>query len=171
MSRFAGQSKFFGGGDDTESSESNSDQEEEVKEVQKQQLVTKSKYMMGSDDEEEEERTIKSGNTKRAEALDKVLEDNRKHANIADFNSLDNDFTKLEAEIRKSGDVLFEEKGCKLPAKVLKIFALVEDTINNVTNEQKKKMSKINSVSFNKMKQKFKKYLQAEGEDEMTYEN
>jgi hypothetical protein len=42
--------------------------------------------MMGSDDEEEEERTIKSGATKRAEALDKVLDDTRKYLRIADFN-------------------------------------------------------------------------------------
>jgi hypothetical protein len=45
--------------------------------------------MMGSDDEEEEERTIKSGATKRAEALEKILDDLRKHTNISDFNALD----------------------------------------------------------------------------------
>ena len=50
------------------------------------------------------------------------------------------------------------------------MFALIEDSINEVTTEQKKKMSKINSVSFNKIKQRLKKYLSAEGEDEMTYE-
>jgi uncharacterized circularly permuted ATP-grasp superfamily protein len=63
--------------------------------------------MMGSDDEEEEERTIKSGTTKRAEALDKVLEEIRKHANILDFNALDNDLSKLESEIKKCADELF----------------------------------------------------------------
>ena len=31
-------------------------------------------------------------------------------------------------------------------------------------------MSKANSVSYNKIKQRFRKYLNAEGEDEMTYE-
>lgn len=91
---------------------------------------------MGSDDEEEEERTIKSGATKRAEALDKVLEDTRKHANISDFNSLDNDLTKLEVEIKKAAENdIFEEKGTKLSAKVLKLFVLVEDTINEVTKD------------------------------------
>ena len=115
--------------------------------------------MMGSDDEEEDERTIKSGATKRAEALDKVLEDTRKHANISDFNSLDNDLNKLEVEIKKAADEIFEEKGTKLPVKVLKLFMLIEDTINDVTAEQKKKMSKVNSVSYNKIKQRFKKYL------------
>ena len=32
-------------------------------------------------------------------------------------------------------------------------------------------MSKINSVSYNKIKQKFKKFLQGTGEGTMTYEN
>lgn len=41
---------------------------------------------MGSDDEEEEERTIKSGATKRAEALEKAIDDIRKHIKIEDFN-------------------------------------------------------------------------------------
>jgi len=111
-----------------------------------------SKYMIGSDDEEEEERTIKSGATKRAEALEKVLEEMRKHANIADFNSLDNDFTKFESEVKKVADEMFEEKGTKVPVKILKVLLLVEDAINEVTPEQKKKMSKINSVSYNKLK-------------------
>jgi hypothetical protein len=47
---------------------------------------------------------------------------------------------------------------------------LVEDTINEVSADQKKKMSKANSQSYNKLKQRFKKYLAAQGEDEMTYE-
>lgn len=129
----------------------------------------RSKYMIGSDDEEEE-RTIKSGATKRAEALEKVLEEMRKHANISDFNALDNDFNKMELEIKKAADQMFEEKGAKLPVRVLKVFMLVEDTINDVNAAQKKKMTKINSVSYNKLKQRFKKYLAAEGEGETTYE-
>jgi hypothetical protein len=60
--------------------------------------------MMGSDDEEEEERTIKSGATKRAEALEKILDDIRKHTNISDFNALDIDLGRMETEIRKNAD-------------------------------------------------------------------
>lgn len=127
--------------------------------------------MMGSDDEDEEQRTIKSGDTKRAEALDKVLDDTRKHVNIADFNAMDGDLNKLELEIKKAADGdLFEEKGAKLSLKVLKLFLMIEDTINEVTTEQKKKMSKINSVSYNRIKQRFRKYLQTTGELDMTYE-
>ena len=127
--------------------------------------------MMGSDDEEEEERTIKSGATKRAEALDKALDEAKKYVRIADFNQLDSGFGNLEKEIQIASDGdLFEEKGTKLPIKVLKLFLEYEDCINAVTNEQKKKMSKVNSVSFNRIKQKFKKFLQGTGEDNMTYE-
>lgn len=128
--------------------------------------------MMGSDDEDDEERTMKSGATKRAEALDKVLDDTRKYVRIADFNQLDSGFASLEKEIQiaSEGD-LFEEKGTKLPIKVLKLFLEFEDVIMAVTAEQKKKMSKVNSVSYNRIKQKFKKFLQGTGEDSMTYEN
>jgi len=131
----------------------------------------RSKYMMGSDDEDEEERTIKSGATKRAEALDKVLDETKKHANISDFNALDGDLNKVEQEIKKaaSGD-MFEEKGAKLPIKILKLFKMIEDSINEITTDQKKKMSKNNSVSHNRVKQRFRKYLQTTGEDDMTYE-
>jgi hypothetical protein len=55
--------------------------------------------MMGSDDEEEEERTIKSGATKRAEALDKAIDEAKKYVRIADFNQLDSGFGNLEKEI------------------------------------------------------------------------
>lgn len=100
MSRFAGQSKFFGGGDNTSSSDTESDQEqqEQSQEVT-QQPQKRSKYMMGSDDEEEEERTIKSGATKRAEALDKTIDEAKKYVRIADFNQLDSGFGNLEKEI------------------------------------------------------------------------
>ncbi len=85
--------------------------------------------MIGSDDEEEE-RTIKEGASKRAESLEKVFEEMRKHATNSDFNALDNDFNKMELDIKKATDEMFEEKGTKLPPAVLKVFMLVEDTIN-----------------------------------------
>ena len=105
--------------------------------------------MYDSDHEEEEERTIKSGQQKRLEALVKILDETKKHANINDFNNLDNDYQKLSKEIAKQKDLF---AGDNLPKKVLKVFMLVEDSLNNVTNAEKKKMSKINATSFNKLK-------------------
>ena len=108
MSRFAN-SKFFGGGDDSSSEESDHSQEEEQKQAVATAAVktTRAKFME-SDDEEEEERTIKSGKTKRLEALEKILEDTRKHANIGDFNALETDFNGLEAELKKGADFIME---------------------------------------------------------------
>jgi len=57
-----------------------------------------------------------------------------------------------------------------LPVKLLKLFLDIEDIITDVSAEQKKKMTKIKSVSYNRIKQKFKKFLQTTGEGEMTYE-
>ena len=88
-----------------------------------------------ADLDEPEERTIKSGLTKKQEALDKILEETRKHANIADFNALESDFFKLVDEIRNVSETLFEGKGSILPVKVLKVFMLIEDEINEVTPE------------------------------------
>ena len=129
----------------------------------------KTKFLRDSDNDEPEERTIKSGLTKKQEALDKILEETRKHANISDFNAVETDFFKLVDEIRNVSDVLFEGKGYILPIKVLKVFMLIEDEINDVTPEQKKKMSKANQTSYNKIKQKFKKYLAEEGDEDNLY--
>lgn len=112
--------------------------------------------MYDSDHSEEEERTFKSGAVKRLEALVKILDETKKHANIADFNMLDIDFEKLKVEVAKQKDLFVNDN---LPKRVLKVFMSVEDTINNVTGADKKKMSKPNATSFNKLKQKFKKYL------------
>lgn len=166
MSRFA----FYGNG----SSSSDSDSDSEKPSAETSQTATlmnkKSRYLF-DEANNEEERTIKSGATKRAEALEKALENTTKQANIADFNAMDDDFGKLEEEIRRASESeLFDEKGAKLPIKVLKTLMLVEDTLLGVTNEQKKKMSKVNSQSYNKMKQKFRKYIQNTGDGEWLYE-
>lgn len=57
-----------------------------------------------------------------------------------------------------------------MPVNVLTLFVLIEDTINEVTPEQKKKMNQNNSKSYNKVKQKFRKYLSGTGDDNMVYE-
>jgi len=124
----------------------------------------------GSDDESDEERTIKSGDTKRAEAIAKILERLKKHANTGDFGEIETDLAAMETEIKKNGDNILEEKGTKLPVMMLKVFMLLEETISEVTNEQKKKFNKAKSVSYNRVKQRFRKWLQAEGEGDENFE-
>ena len=170
MSRFAGAFNFGGGGDDSSSederSESGGEENQEATPAAAQKVST---YFMGSDDEDEE-RHFKLGKDKKWEALEKVLDECRKHANISDFNAMDSDLPKLAGEIEKNGPTLFQDKGDKLPNRVLKVLLQFEDTINEVTNAAKKKMNKTNAQAHNKIKQKFKKYIQGTGEGEHLYE-
>jgi len=83
---------------------------------------------------------------------------------------LESDLANIEREVKKAADnETFENKGMKLPVYVLKLFQLIEDTINDVTPDQKKKMKTNTSKSYNKVKQRFKKYL-AETGDDVKYE-
>jgi len=47
---------------------------------------------------------------------------------------------------------------------------VLEDAVLEVTNEQKKKMNKMNSQAFAKTKQKMKKFLTETGDDENKYD-
>ena len=171
MSRFAGAFNTFGGDDSSSeeerSSDGGSDNQEAAAAAGPQKVST---YFMGSDDEGEEERHFKTGDVKKWEALEKILDDCKKHANISDFNAMDSDLPKLAGEIEKSGNALFQEKGEKLPNRVLKVLMQFEDAINEVTNAMKKKMNKTNAQAHNKLKQKFKKYIQGTGDAEYLYE-
>ena len=65
---------------------------------------------------------------------------------------METDFTNLCAELEKVGPTLFAEKGDKLPNRVLKVLMKFEDSISEVTNAMKKKMSKSNASAHNKIK-------------------
>lgn len=56
-----------------------------------------------------------------------------------------------------------------LPGWVLKHLMEMEDCITGVTNAEKKKMSKLNSQAYNKVRQNLKKYLAENGDDENTF--
>ncbi len=83
---------------------------------------------------------------------------------------METDFTNLCAELEKAASTLFAEKGDKLPNRVLKVLMKFEDSIAEVTNAMKKKMNKSNASAHNKIKQKFKKYMQSTGSEEWLYE-
>lgn len=161
---------MFGGGASSSSESSDSDHSED----EKKEIATTAKkggYFLGGEDQEEEERVFKSGATKRAEALEKIIEETRKHAKINDFFQLDTDLNTLQTEIQKACDSnMFDEKGQKLPKNVLELLVLIEDSINEITAEKKKKMNKNNSTAYNKVKQKFKKFVSTTGDDEWLYE-
>ena len=143
MSRFAGAFNF-GGGDDSSSEEDNSSQEENQQQEQAQAATNQkvSKYFIDSDDEDEE-RHFKLGKDKKWEALEKVLEDCTRVANVQDFSKMDDNLPKLTAEIQKASTTLFQEKGDKLPNRVLKVLLLFDETISEISNAKKKTMGRI----------------------------
>ena len=121
MSRFE---KAFGRPQDTSSEDEESGSEGSQKPNEAIQTGGKiSKFMIDESSSEEEERKIRSGKTKRLEALEKILDGAKKHANIKDFEHLIEDFDMLTAEIKNQETTMYEEYGEKLPARVLKALA------------------------------------------------
>ena len=170
MSRFGAAFLNQNDSDSSSEEEQTSSEEEEQTQTAAQAKKIRGYGQSSSDDESDGERVIKSGKEKKSEALYKALDDVKKSINNGDFNMMDTNFAKLELEIKKSRDQLFKEGGEKIPSAVLKILELLDDTISEVTASVKKKMSKANATSHNKLKQRFKKYLQSEGEGDMLYE-
>ena len=169
---------------DSESSES-SDEEKKVaakKTVQPTAAPTATKSRFGktydeSSESEEEQRVVKTGQDKRREALTQMLADLKNHLKINDFGSLLSDFERLSEEVDKSlagNAALIElEKGDILPNVVVRAFVKIEDAINESTQAAKEKkltLSKQNSMSLNKLKQKLKKYLSSTGPADNNFE-
>ena len=141
MSRFE---KAFGKQQDTDSEEESSS-ENEQKEEEKTNAPTGGKgkiknYMMDDQSSEEEERKIRSGKTKRLEALEKILDGASKHAKIKDFENIIEDFDKLEKEIKNQEKPMYEEYGERLPNNVLKVLMQIEETITETTKAEVKAM-------------------------------
>ena len=166
-------SKFFSKAkdDDTSSSGSSSSDEEETKQTKK--VETKKKNIIGVDSDaesEEEERKVVAGADKSTNALTDVFDKMKNHIKIDDFVSLQTDFEEIVVEMQKCvGSVFATDKFQTLPPWVLKQFVALEDCINEVTPEQKKKMNKLNAQAFTKLRQKLKKYFAETGDNENFY--
>jgi hypothetical protein len=158
MSRFAGQGRMLFGGMAESSSEEEESSGEEVEEVKEEVKTQKRGYLEISSDSDDEERVFKTGQQKKDEAFQKILDDTHKHCMNDDFNQIEDDMVKLDTEIKKASEVIYKE-GEKLRSKILKCFMELEDTINAIDNAAKKKMNKNNATAYNKVKQKFKKYM------------
>lgn len=120
---------------------------------------------------------VKTGQDKRREALTQMMADLKNHLKINDFGSLLSDFERLSEEVDKSlngnAALIDLEKGDILPNVVARAFVKIEDAINEstqATKEKKVTLSKQNSMSLNKLKQKLKKYLSSTGPAENNFE-
>lgn len=125
-----------------------------------------------SSESEDEQRVVKTTKDKRLDTMNNIIKDIKNHLKINDFGAIMEDFDKMTDEIKRSGDMIFEGGNEDiLPVWMLRTFAHIENAINNLTAEQKKKLNKTNLQAYNKLKQKFKKYLQGAGRAGNTYED
>ena len=119
-----------------------------------------------SSESEEEQRVVKTGQDKKREHLNLIFSDLKNHLKINDFGMIMSDFERLSEEIQRSVDGITNtveiEAGDKLPNYVIRAFIKIEDAINesnHAVKDKKLTLSKQNSMSLNKLKQKLKKYL------------
>ena len=168
-SGFAGSNKFFGGGETSSEEERDSDSEGSSSEEQNQNINTDKSArqlraaLVGDDvSEEEEDRKVRTQKEKRTEVLDNIRKKCEVAANNGDFDKLETDFNVLCVEIEKSREVIYEGKNEKLPKNIIKTLIVIQETIDSVSNAEKKKFSKVKAGNFNKVKQNFKKWLQSE---------
>lgn len=144
-------SKFFSKAkdDDSSSSDSSSSDSSDAKAKQTKKVETKKKKFYGDDSDAEsddEERKVVAGADKRTNALQEIFDKMKNHIKIDDFVSLQTDFESIVSEMEKCvGSVFATDKFQTLPPWVLKQFIALEDCINEVTPEQKKKMNKLNA--------------------------
>mmetsp|Transcript_30561 Transcript_30561/g.46857 ORF Transcript_30561/g.46857 Transcript_30561/m.46857 type:complete len:903 (+) Transcript_30561:26-2734(+) len=128
------------------------------------------KFYNSDDSESDTERVVVSGADKKIDGLKELFQKMNNHIKIGDFNSLQTDFDDYQAELNRCIGVIFaKDKLTTLPGWVLKPLMDLEDCINDVTPAEKKKMNKLNSQAFNKVRQKVKKFLTEEGDEENRY--
>jgi len=149
-------SKFFAKASELSSDESESSSEESEKEEEVKKKVKKT--VKKKPEEEFKHTPAISANAKRYETLLFVLKGLKNHIKNQDFGEILSDFDKFVEEINKQGSNVATPSGEFLPF-VVRALVQIEDCLNDLTAEGKKKLNKNNSQNYNKLKQKFKKYL------------
>lgn len=138
--------------------------------------ATRQKFMKNFEDSsesEEEQRVVKTGSDKKKEALNAMFAEIKNHLKINDFGALMTDFERLSEEIERSvngaGGAIDLLAGDVLPNNVIRQFAKIEDAILEC-KDKVNKMAKQTAMSYNKLKQKLKKYLSSTGPNDNNYE-
>ena len=89
---------------------------------------------------------MKTTKDKKLDAMKAIIKDLKNHIKINDFGSIMEDFDKFTEEIHRSGNMIFEGGNEDiLPLYITRTFAHIENSINNLTSEQKKKLNKTNA--------------------------
>ena len=145
---------FFAKKEDHSSSSSSEESSDSEKETQQKAAgkgpEKKRPFYAGSDaSEEEEDRVVVAKSDKYTTQLKANFDAMNNHMKNKDFGALGRDFDNIITELTKCvGTAFATDKFTTLPPWVLKQLVALDDMVNEVTNEQKKKMNKNSATAF-----------------------
>ena len=124
-----------------------------------------------SDDEEDTKRVVKSAKEKRYESLHSIIKTIRNSKKINDFNKMETSFQELCKAYDKAKPVILkEEVDGKTPKFYLRVLVEMDDLINKTWEDKdlRKNMNKNNSKSLGALRQKLRKYIRTDFDDEVA---
>merc|ERR1712066_842185 len=125
---------------------------------------------MISDDEEDTKRIVRSAKEKRYEQLHTIIKSIRNSKKIKDFYKMETSFKDLCSAHEKAKPVIAKEENGVTPRFYVRILVEMEDLINETweDSEGRKKMSKNNSKSLGALRQKLRKYIKNEFDEDVA---
>ena len=141
-------------------SESESESDKELDEIPEEEKKATQKKMMFKDVEtsesEEEKRTVKTEKEKRFGAMRDTIRKLEDKIKINDFVAIFDEFTELNKQLEKSKKII-DKEGKGMPSFYIRVCFMLENLVNNLKNEDKKKLSRSNNTSYNILRQHIKK--------------
>ena len=114
---------------------------------------------------------VKSAKEKRYESLHSIIKTIRNSKKINDFNKMETSFQELCKAYDKARPVILkEEVDGKTPKFYLRILVEMDDLINKTWEDKdlRKNMNKNNSKSLGALRQKLRKYIRTDFDDEVA---
>jgi len=166
-------SKYFRGQSDSESSSSeDSSSEDEIltNQTKKPQRQINAAAILFSDDETDDKRVVRSAKEKRYETLYTIIKNIRNSKKIKDFNKMLSSYEELLKAFDKAKPVIEKEEKGVVPRFFIRILVEMEDLVNETWEDSvgRKAMSKVNGKSLGALRQKMRKYIRENLEEEVA---
>jgi len=151
------------------SEDSSSDDEVQQVQQKKPQRLTAAAILF-SDDESDDKRVVRSAKEKRYEALYTIIKSIRNSKKIKDFNKMLSLYDELLKAYDKAKPVIMKEENGITPRFYIRILVEMEDLINETWEDSvgRKNMSKVNGKSLGALRQKLRKYIRENLDDDVA---
>ena len=113
---------------------------------------------------------MKSAKEKRYESLTTIIKNIRNSKKINDFNKMESSFAELGKAYDKAKPVIAKEENGVVPKFYVRILVEMEDLVNKTWEDKdlRKNMNKNNSKSLSTLRQKLRKYIRTDFEDDVS---